>query len=357
MTAVVFLRLAGALQSWGSAIAYSVHRDTYDQPSRSGVIGLLCSAMGLSSKDSDARLKDLARLEMGVRIDRPGTKITDYHTVGAGWDSAKTPHGPPPGIGLLKAEGGIKVTSKTGTYENIQSWRGYLSDASFLVALAGEEELIRSLSEALQNPQRPLYLGRKCCTPSEHVWDREGDYDNVLAALESIPWRPRKVSVDLPKGPTDEIELVFITETLPGKGLPVRDVPVSFEYRQYGTRWVQRQRKHVKVGDALYEDPPKTSTPPAIKLPGWDERRKARMDLDKGLCVFCKEPACEVHHVTYRNAGSEDIEKDLRSLCKQCHSSITMIEYERNMGVDRIDPCLQTNRELILSYRSKILRR
>ncbi len=76
---VLFLRLEGPLQSWGVGSNWVV-RETASEPSRSGVIGLLCCALGRRRSEP---LDDLTDLSMGVRVDRPGVRLRDYHTVGA----------------------------------------------------------------------------------------------------------------------------------------------------------------------------------------------------------------------------------------------------------------------------------
>ena len=48
--AVLLLRLAGQMQSWGTQSRFS-NRDTDLEPSKSGVIGLLCAAMGIPRDD------------------------------------------------------------------------------------------------------------------------------------------------------------------------------------------------------------------------------------------------------------------------------------------------------------------
>src|ERR1700676_2698584 len=92
----VFLRLEGPLQAWGVTSRFAV-RDTADVPTKSGVVGLICAALGLRRAAANGRLKELAALRMGVRIDRPGTRFGDYHTAGAGAD-----------IGMMSAKGIIK---------------------------------------------------------------------------------------------------------------------------------------------------------------------------------------------------------------------------------------------------------
>jgi hypothetical protein len=71
--------------------------------------------------------------------------------------------------------------------------------------------------------------------------------------------------------------------------------------------------------------------------------------------VFCKNPATTVQHVTYRRAGGNEAQDDLRALCRLCHDAVTMIEYGLGMGLDRIDPCQPQYRQRIIDKRSEII--
>src|SRR5690606_14347414 len=102
------------------------NRDTALEPTRSGVVGLLCAALGW---ERDADLTPFQSLKMGVRIDAPGRVMVDYQT-------AKE---------VIRANG-----SPGGT---VQSWRYYLSDARFLVGLESDDlTCLRKLDDALRNP-------------------------------------------------------------------------------------------------------------------------------------------------------------------------------------------------------------
>ena len=79
----LLLRLEGPLQAWGDTSKFVIRR-TMEAPTKSGVLGLLCCAMGLSREKAREGLPELNGLAMGVRIDRPGTRWWDYQTVGAG---------------------------------------------------------------------------------------------------------------------------------------------------------------------------------------------------------------------------------------------------------------------------------
>ena len=73
---LLLLRLAGPLQSWGSASRFA-RRDTEREPTKSGVLGLLAAAQGRRRTDS---IEDLLDLTFGVRVDQPGAVLQDFHT-------------------------------------------------------------------------------------------------------------------------------------------------------------------------------------------------------------------------------------------------------------------------------------
>ena len=59
------------MQSWGTQSRFLV-RDTGAEPSKSGIVGLICAAMG-TPRDDRTTIERLARLRIAVRADRPGT--------------------------------------------------------------------------------------------------------------------------------------------------------------------------------------------------------------------------------------------------------------------------------------------
>ena len=76
---VLLLRLAGPLQSWGSASRFT-RRGTDPQPTKSGIVGLLAAAEGRRREDP---IEDLSGLRLGVRVERPGVLIGDFQTATA----------------------------------------------------------------------------------------------------------------------------------------------------------------------------------------------------------------------------------------------------------------------------------
>lgn len=179
MPNTLFLRLEGPLQSWGERGQWGV-RDSAPEPTKSAVVGLLGCALGWR-EDSDLRaLSDSFR--MAVRCDRPGVRLTDYHTVGGGYE---TPQLLTAALKLARTPAGQPHTELT--------WRDYLCDASFLVALQAHGDLIAQLSAAVRDPLWPIFLGRKACIPSLPPYESEEEYPTLLDALNR-PWRTDRLS-------------------------------------------------------------------------------------------------------------------------------------------------------------------
>lgn len=103
--ATLLLQLVGPMQAWGVTSRFD-ERDSGLEPSKSGVIGLLCAALG---RDRAEPVDDLAALRMGVRVDREGLLMRDYQTA----------------TGLLLASG------KPDHKRTAISPRFYLADAAF----------------------------------------------------------------------------------------------------------------------------------------------------------------------------------------------------------------------------------
>jgi CRISPR system Cascade subunit CasD len=222
MANTLFLRLEGPLQSWGVR-AHWEERDTAFEPTKSGVVGLIGCAWGL--RRDDDRLRALSEaLRMGVRVDRAGSLLVDYHTTGG----AKAADGEPEG--MLNAQGKLKR-------ETDVSSRRYLMDASFLVALQGSEVDVAACAEALHHPAWPIFLGRKACVPTEPVFAGVGDYPSLEEALTAYPL-PKRVIEDA-RGQSVRLRLVI--ECDPGEGNARNDAIGVPARRLFWPRYVRER--------------------------------------------------------------------------------------------------------------------
>ena len=134
--ATLLLRLAAPLQAWGADSKFET-RKTNREPTKSGVIGLLAAALGLRRDEGEA-LARLAQLRFGVRVEREGQLLVDYHIA--------------------------KTQDQKTSYV---TYRHYLQDAVFLAGIESEDTaLLQQLQQALLHPAFPLYLGRRSCPPT-----------------------------------------------------------------------------------------------------------------------------------------------------------------------------------------------
>lgn len=221
--ATLLLRLAGPMQSWGTISRFD-ERETQREPSKSGVIGLVCAALG---RDRTEPVDDLATLRMGVRVDREGALMRDYMT----------------------ATGIVNAAGKSNMSRTVVSHRYFLSDAVFLVGLEGEHALLADVHDALKRPVWPLFLGRKSYVPSAPVFLREGLRDQLLQdALETWPC--------LITGAEPQRQRRMVLEH-PSEGSIRLDQPVGpYSERRFGPRFVKTSLSPLR--NANVSDTPST---------------------------------------------------------------------------------------------------
>ena len=154
-------------------------------PAASMLTGLFANAVGWRrvEREPHQRLQD--RLVFAVRIDREpygGMRMTDFQTakLGAndrGWTTRGMPEGRAGGANTYNAPH--------------LRYRDYHSDMRVTVALrlepADEEPTLDHLADKLQEPARPLFIGRKPCLPSRRLFGGFSDGHTVMDALLAWP--------------------------------------------------------------------------------------------------------------------------------------------------------------------------
>ncbi len=182
------LRLVGPLQSWGYDSQYN-RRNTGLMPTKSGVAGVCCAALGYARGGTLERefLIEFANVQMTaiaiprqrVKKDLAVQRLQDYHTV----QNTKT------------AEGNIKDCHITR--------RQYLTDACFGVLLEGNTSFLNKIAydnPGLANPKWGIWLGRKTCVPAAPVFaglrDEKDDALRLLTGEKSLESFMRQVEVN-----------------------------------------------------------------------------------------------------------------------------------------------------------------
>jgi CRISPR system Cascade subunit CasD len=151
-TAYLAMLVDAPLQSWGFGSRFQ-RRTTGLQPTKSGVIGMICAAMGIGKGTSQERqtLPQLAALTMiSIAIpmgSNPVRRTEDFHTV------QKT----------RRASGKMND-------DPVVTRRQYLLDARFGIILGGDSALLERVASALKDPVWGVWLGRKSCIPARPLF-------------------------------------------------------------------------------------------------------------------------------------------------------------------------------------------
>ena len=214
MREFLILKLHGPMQAWGEH-TFEGLRPSANFPTRSGMLGLLGACFGIRRNDR-VKFQSLAdSVGMAVRLDnrtvtrkdgakRPlrVMKITDYHTV----------------KDARKDYGGLK------SHETIQTWREYLYDAEFTVAIwtyPNAAISLYDLEKAVKQPFFTPYLGRRSCPIARPLFQARREASDVLEAFKGIE----------PPGGT-----IYSEEKVSDRMKRVRDVPLIHQPRQFAAR-------------------------------------------------------------------------------------------------------------------------
>jgi CRISPR system Cascade subunit CasD len=181
MPRYLMLRLEGPLIAFGDIMVDAIG-PIRDAPAASTLTGLLANALGVRREET-AKLQRLQeRLVFGSRIDRPGERFTEFQTAkleasDKGWTTRGRPEG--------RAGG-----SATYNSPHIR-FRDHDADKRVTVALrldpAAETPDLDAIAAALDEPARPLFLGRKPCLPSHRILLGFREADSLYAALLAEP--------------------------------------------------------------------------------------------------------------------------------------------------------------------------
>lgn len=186
MTEFLILKLQGVMQSWGKH-TYEDYRPSELFPTRSALSGLLGACLGIERQDSTALQALNSSYRYAVRVDQREfnnrkldiQRIFDYHTIGES----------------IRATGGIRK-------DPIQSYREYLYDAQFTVALSLNEissYTLEQLTQAVQTPVYTPFLGRRSCPLSRPLFDSLCKATDALQALAQVePFKGPIYSEDHP---------------------------------------------------------------------------------------------------------------------------------------------------------------
>ena len=235
----LLLWLEAHLQAWGHDSRFG-RRDSLDFPTKSGVLGLICCARGAGGAQTEW-LADWADLDMQVEAfvlqDAKGQPLPrqpllrDFHMVGSGYKRgalSSRNHNHDPWESLL-----IPLSADKKNQKVALTYRYYLQDMAFAVALQAPQGLAEDAVAALQAPVWDVYLGRKNCVPTELI--HQGVFDSAEAALTA--------GRELAAAKRRSLALRVLQGEHEGEVLSLNDVPLQLgEHKLYRDRRVTVQQ-------------------------------------------------------------------------------------------------------------------
>ncbi len=235
-TSFLLFWLEAPLQAWGYDSKFG-RRDTLPFPTKSGVTGLLLCALGASGEQQEL-LSELAPLKQTIlsfvrqnKKERHSRKplLMDFHMVGSGykdkdpWETNLIPMG----------WDGKKLTkTKTGDGKRAGSkltYRYYLQDARFAVAMEIPSKRNEEFANALKMPVYDIFLGRKNCIPTDFIF--RGLFDEDIKAIN------KGIKIARKKDLAEDFRVVDGEQE--GDVFTLNDVPIQFgPFKKYRDRRV-----------------------------------------------------------------------------------------------------------------------
>ncbi len=173
-------QLYAPLVSWGE-IAVGGTRRSALHPSRSGILGIIAAALGVK-RDEEKELDKLRQaLSIAVRVDAPGTLLTDFQTIQVPRKRGKTIYV------TRKAE----IEALDEKDNAVLSTREYRCDAYSLVAvcLQDGETTLEQIVDCLQRPVFHIYLGRKSAPPALPLHPQIVEAENLVEAFSKADFQ------------------------------------------------------------------------------------------------------------------------------------------------------------------------
>ena len=154
-------------------------------PGLSMLTGLIANALGYRREEFQKTHLLQDNITYAARMDRPpwgDQPSVDFQTVRLNADDKSwTTYGRPEG----------RAGDKTKYNSPHLRWREYLSDAKYTVALhlntAPGLPQLEEITNALTDPERPLFIGRKPFIPTGYIFNSIVEADTCLEALLQTP--------------------------------------------------------------------------------------------------------------------------------------------------------------------------
>ncbi len=177
MRKYLVFQLYGPLAAWGD-IAVGQSRHSHAYPSKSAVMGMVASALGIRREEERIHQELFSSYGFAVKVLSMGTLMQDFHTTQVPPEQRNKRY-------FTRKEELNSEKLGTGL-----STREYRCDALSVVGFWSFKDKplysMEQLTEALNRPRFVLYLGRKSCPLSLPVRARSSNFISLKEALDSV---------------------------------------------------------------------------------------------------------------------------------------------------------------------------
>lgn len=190
---VLLMRLDAPLMSFGAPIVDNFGV-VQDMPALSMLTGLFANALGYEHGDAKRLMRLQDRIRYAACRDRAGEKLTDFQTVdfSGGTEDLKEAR-------MVGWTTRGRVEQRAGSNDTLREkhirYRDYWADAIYTVAVTleahDEAPSVDQLADAIREPERPLFIGRKTCLPSCPLFLKVMDAPSLIAGLQMTDVDPR----------------------------------------------------------------------------------------------------------------------------------------------------------------------
>jgi CRISPR system Cascade subunit CasD len=172
----------GTIVSWGSTAVGDL-RHTDDHPTKSGVTGQLCAALGIERSEEDLVRLMSQSYGFATIVDRAGELLRDYHTI-------RTPN-EIPGFEYQTRADEIRFGGKKRKLNTIISTRDYRTGTIARIAIWVRDPetapcSLEYIAEALAYPVFTLCIGRKSCPFSLPPQPKVVKAETLMDAFRSV---------------------------------------------------------------------------------------------------------------------------------------------------------------------------
>lgn len=161
-----FLRLhfSGILQHYSSQSYGTIRGDCRTElfPTKASVVGLISSALGLSRGDEKIKYLYSTLNVKYKNLSKNQSVLTDFQSV-------KPLKSQNYYMNKMRPANGFATFENKTNEDNIIKRVEYLQDAKFDVFIGTDEELLKTIYDALRDPVYNVYFGRRNCIPNKPI--------------------------------------------------------------------------------------------------------------------------------------------------------------------------------------------